>query len=87
MMRKIKFSTYTFRKISTATAAITFVLIILDLLMTRQILPYGTASASIIEIVLFVLTVVIGYGIGTWAIIGYTGKISKKQREVIMFIE
>jgi hypothetical protein len=80
MMRKIKFSTYTFRKISTATAAITIVLIILDLLMTRQILPYGTASASIIEIVLFVLTVVIGYGIGTWAIIGYTGKISKDLR-------
>ena len=46
MMRKIKFSTYTFRKISTATAAITIVLIILDLLMTRQILPYGTATRS-----------------------------------------
>ena len=48
--------------------------------MTRQILPYGTASASVVEFVLFVLTVVIGYGIGTWAVIGYTGKISKELR-------
>ena len=48
--------------------------------MTRQILPYGTASASIVEIVLFVLTVIVGYGIGTWVLIGYTGKISKELR-------
>jgi hypothetical protein len=48
--------------------------------MTRQILPYGTASASIVEVVLFVLTVIVGYGIGTWALIGYTGKISKELR-------
>ena len=79
-MSTIKFSTYTARKIAVATAAVIITLIILDLLMTRQILPYGTASASIVEIVLFVLTVIIGYGIGTWAIIGYTGKISKELR-------
>jgi signal transduction histidine kinase len=72
--------TYTFRQTSLATAAVIIVLIILDLLMTRQILPYGTASASVVEFVLFVLTVVIGYGIGTWAVIGYTGKISKELR-------
>ena len=79
-MSTIKFSTYTARKIAVATAAVIITLIILDLLMTRQILPYGTASASIVEIVLFILTVIIGYGIGTWAIIGYTGKISKELR-------
>ena len=79
-MSTIKFSTYTARKIAVATAAVIIILIILDLLMTRQILPYGTASASIVEIVLFILTVIIGYGIGTWAIIGYTGKISKELR-------
>lgn len=78
MISKVKFQTNTLRKLSIATAAIIIVLIILDLLMTRQILPYGTASASIVEIVLFVLTVIIGYGIGTWAIIGYTGRISKE---------
>jgi hypothetical protein len=79
-MGEIIFSTYLFRKTSIATAAVIIVLIILDLLMTRQILPYGTPSASIVEVVLFVLTVVIGYGVGTWAIIGYTGKISKDLR-------
>ncbi len=78
-MSTIKVSTYTARKIAVATAAVIIILIILDLLMTRQILPYGTASASIVEIVLFILTVIIGYGIGTWAIIGYTGKISKES--------
>src|SRR5919199_140000 len=79
-MSQIKSLTYTFRETSLATAAVIIVLIILDLLMTRQILPYGTASASVVEFVLFVLTVVIGYGIGTWAVIGYTGKISKELR-------
>src|ERR687886_3100055 len=80
MTQEIKSSTYTFRETSIAIAAIVIILIILDLLMTCQILPYGTASASIVEIVLFVLTVIIGYGIGTWALIGYTGKISKELR-------
>jgi hypothetical protein len=80
MMSKVKFSTYTARKICISIASVIIILVILDLLMTRQILPYGTASASIVEIVLFVLTVVIGYGLGTWAIIGYTGKISKELR-------
>jgi signal transduction histidine kinase len=80
MTQEIKSSAYTFRKTSVSIAAIIIILIILDLLMTRQILPYGTASASIVEIALFVLTVIIGYGIGTWVIIGYTGKISKELR-------
>src|SRR5918911_4636842 len=80
MTQEIKSSTYTFRETSVAIAAIIIILIILDLLMTRQILPYGTASASIVEIVLFVLTVIVGYGVGTWALIGYTGKISKELR-------
>src|SRR5919199_1662486 len=80
MTQEIKSSTYTFRETSVAIAAVIIVLTIIDLLMTRQILPYGTASASIVEIVLFVLTVIVGYGIGTWALIGYTGKISKELR-------
>src|ERR687885_1222694 len=79
-MTQIKSLTYAFRETSVAIAAVIIVLIILDLLMTRQILPYGTASASIVEIALFVLTVIIGYGIGTWAIVGYTGRISKELR-------
>jgi hypothetical protein len=80
IMSKVQFPPSTFRKISIATAAVIIVLVILDLLMTRQILPYGTASASIVEIVLFVLTVAIGYEIVTWVVVGYTGKISKELR-------
>jgi hypothetical protein len=85
-MSKVKLTTSTFRKISIATATVIIVLIILDLLMTRQILPYGTPSAAIVEIVLFILTVVIGYGIGTWIIVGYTGKISKDLKIKSRFI-
>jgi hypothetical protein len=48
-MSKVKFSTYTARKISIATASVIIILVILDLLMTRQILPYGTTSASNIK--------------------------------------
>ena len=52
-MSQIISLTYTFRQTSLATAAVIIVLIILDLLMTRQILPYGTASASVVEFVSF----------------------------------
>ena len=79
-MSTIKVSTYTARKIAVATAAVIIILIILDLLMTRQILPYEQPAQVLWKLVLFILTVIIGYGIGTWAIIGYTGKISKELR-------
>lgn len=42
------------------TASIMIIIVILDLLMTRQLLPYNTTS----ETIMFVLTVIVGYGIG-----------------------
>ena len=47
------------RRVVIITASIMIVIVILDLLMTRQLLPYNTTS----ETIMFVLTVIVGYGI------------------------
>ena len=44
--------------------------------MTRQILPYNNDT----EFIMFVLTVTIGYGIGSFMLLRYTGGISKEIR-------
>ena len=54
------------------TAAIIIALVILDLLATRQILYLDNTS----EIILFTLTVVIGYGLGSWILLEYTRQIT-----------
>ena len=64
------------------TASIMIVIVILDLLMTRQLLPYNTTS----ETIMFVLTVVVGYGIGSWILFVYTTKISSDLRSKSIFI-
>jgi magnesium-transporting ATPase (P-type) len=74
------------RKLFSAIASIIIVLVILDLLTTRQVLPYGTVTTSIIEIILFVLTVVVGYGIGSWILLVYTKKISTGLRTKSPFV-
>jgi hypothetical protein len=56
-------------------------LVIIDLLVTRQVLP-----AYENEAVLFVLTVTIGYGIGSWILLGYTKRITKDIRAKSRFI-
>src|ERR671913_1154073 len=50
--------------------------------MTRQILPYTNDS----EVIMFILTVVIGYGIGSWILLQYTTQISKEIRTKSRFI-
>ena len=47
------------RRISIIVSAVIIVLIILDLLMTRQLLPYDNAM----EMIMFALTVAVGYGL------------------------
>jgi magnesium-transporting ATPase (P-type) len=74
------------RKLFSAIASIIIVLVILDLLTTRQVLPYGTVTTSIMEIILFVLTVVVGYGIGSWILLAYTKKISTGLRTKSPFV-
>ena len=61
------------RKISTATAAVIIILVVLDLLTTRQILYLNNNP----EILLFILTAGIGYGIGPWILLGFTRNTTK----------
>lgn len=70
------------RKIPVITGAAIISIIIIDLLMTRQILPY----TSDMEVLMFILTVVIGYGIGSWILLRYTTQISKEIRAKSLFI-
>jgi hypothetical protein len=74
------------RKIFSAIASIIVILVILDLLTTRQVLPYGTVTTSIMEIILFVLTVVVGYGIGFSILLAYTKKVTIGLRTKSAFV-
>ena len=52
------------------------------MLTTRQILYFGNTS----EIVLFILTAGIGYGIGSWILLGFTKHITKDLRSKSLLI-
>jgi hypothetical protein len=67
---------------SVYTAALIIVLVILDLLATRQILYFNNNS----EIILFTLTVVIGYGLGSWILLEYTRQITANLRSKSLLI-
>ena len=64
------------RNLSIAIAAVIITLVILDLFTTRQILYFNNTS----QIVLFILTAGIGYGIGSWILLGFTTYITKDLR-------
>jgi hypothetical protein len=70
------------RKIPIVTGAAIIFLVIIDLLMTRQILSYNNDM----EAIMFILTVVIGYGIGSWILLRYTRQVSKEIRAKSRFI-
>lgn len=70
------------RKLSIAMTAIVTIIIIIDLLMTRQILPYNNIS----ETIMFILTVVIGYGIGSWILLVYTRQTTSELRAKSSYI-
>jgi hypothetical protein len=56
------------KKLPVIVAGVVTFLVIIDLLMTRQILPYTNE----IEHLMFILTVIIGFAIGSWVLLGYT---------------
>jgi signal transduction histidine kinase len=64
------------RKLAIVIAGVIITLVILDLFTTRQILYLNNAS----QIALFVLTAGIGYGIGSWILLGFTTHITKDLR-------
>ena len=70
------------RKAAVLVGIVIIFLAIIDLLVTRQVLP----SYKEIEITIFVLTVTIGYGIGSWILLGYIGRVSKEIRAKSRFI-
>jgi hypothetical protein len=70
------------RKITVVTGAVIISIVIIDLLMTRQILPYTYSM----EVIMFILTIAIGYGMGSWILLRYTTQISKKIRAKSRFI-
>src|SRR5919112_117463 len=70
------------RTVSIYTAAVMIVLVILDLLATRQILYFDNTS----EIILFTLTVVIGYGLGSWILLKYTRQITANLRSKSLLV-
>ncbi|MDQ6668729.1 MAG: ATP-binding protein [Thermoproteota archaeon] len=70
------------RKISIATALAIIVLVILDLLATRQILYLDSTSQT----TLFILTVIIAYGIGSWILLEYTRRVTRDLRSKSLFI-
>jgi hypothetical protein len=74
MMRNINLFTFLTRsrKVAIATAAVITILVIIDLLATRQVLYLDNTGQT----TLFVLTVIIAYGIGSWILLGYTRHIT-----------
>ena len=71
------------RKVATGTGFAVIFIVIVDLLMTRQILAYTNFT----EFVMFILTIVIGYGVGSWVLLGYTEQVSKELRSKSRFIK
>lgn len=63
-----------YRKISICTSIAITVLLIVDTLTTRQILPYNNTSGSF----LFILNIIIAYGIGSWVLLRYVKKVSEE---------
>ena len=64
------------RQIPIVAGGVIVILIILDLLATRQILYLDNTS----EIILFTLTVVGGYGVCSWILLEYTRRITANLR-------
>jgi signal transduction histidine kinase len=70
------------RKIAIPAGIAIIILAIIALLMTRQILVYNNDT----ETVMFVMTIVIGYGFGSWILLGYVKQVSNEIRAKSSFI-
>ena len=80
---KISYPVTMNRKIPVISGIVIIFLVIIDLLMTRQILSYSNDTEALL--CLF-LTVIIGFGIGSWILLRYTRKISQEIRSKSHFI-
>jgi hypothetical protein len=75
-------SMLTSRKASVAVGTAIIFIVIIEMLTTRQILPYNNDTDAVI----FILTIVIGYGIGSWILLSFTKRLSEDIRAKSHFI-
>jgi hypothetical protein len=75
--------TFTSRKAIVMNGIAMVLLVIIDLLMTRQILPRGREA----EDIMFILTVIICYGVGSWLFFKFTERISSRIRNRSRFFK
>src|ERR671933_752983 len=64
------------KKIPVLIGAFIILITIIDLLVTRHLLPYNNTSQAL----MFISTVLIGYGSGSWILLEYAHKVSKEIR-------
>jgi hypothetical protein len=75
-------SMLTSRKASVAVGIAIIFIAIIDLLTTRQILPYNNDTEAII----FILTIVFGYGIGSWILLSFTKRVSEDISRIGLYL-
>ena len=75
-------SRLTSRKATVIVGIAIIFIVIIDLLVTRQILSYNNDMEAII----FILTIVVGYGIGSWILLEFTKRVSKDIRAKLRYI-
>ncbi|CAN5335086.1 hypothetical protein BH18THE2_BH18THE2_08880 [soil metagenome] len=71
------------RKAAVIAGILIIFLVSINLLVTRQVLP----AYKDIEVIIFVLTVTIGYGIGSWILLRYTERVIREIRAKSRFIK
>jgi signal transduction histidine kinase len=71
------------RKAAIATAAVISILVIIDLLATRQVLYLDNTGQT----TLFMVTVIIAYGIGSWILLGYTWHVTRDLGSKSSFVK
>lgn len=70
------------RRVAIISGVVLTVIVIFGLLMTRQILFFDVTS----ETIFFIITVVIGYGVVSWILLGHTERITAELRSKSRFI-
>jgi len=71
------------RKIVLISAMAIIAVIIVDILATRQMVPYDASSGAAI----FALNIVVAYGIGSYIIMRYVGRVSRDVRKGSAFLD
>ncbi len=71
------------RKIVLISAMAIIAVIIVDILATRQMVPYDASSGAAI----FALNIIVAYGIGSYIIMRYVGRVSRDVRKGSAFLD